>query len=166
MSFTPSTYDRSLQPLFKMTFDKIRNVTFTSYSVSLPPVSLNSVVHPTPFRDRPIPGDKLNFETLTLNYIVQENLANYKELLNWMSGLGRTTDTEAYKLYKNQNQNQYSDGQLTILSNKYNPIVKVTFVDCWPTSLGALSYDAQATDATVVTSDVTFNYSHFTIESL
>lgn len=164
MPFTPASVDRSLQPLFKLTFDKIPNVTFTSYSVTLPPVSLNPIIQPTPLRDRPVPGDKLNFEPLTLNYIVQENLANYLELLKWMKGLGRTTDTEDYRRYKALNQNQYSDGQLIILSNKYNPLVKVTFVDCWPSNIGALNYDTQASDAAIVTSDATFNYSYFKVE--
>ena len=166
MSFTPGSSDRSLQPLFKLTFDKLPNVAYTSYSVSLPAVSLNQILQPTPFRDRPIPGDKLNFEPLTLNYIVQENLANYLELYNWMKGIGRTTDTEDYKNYKALNQNQYSDGQLVILSNKYNPLVKVTFVDCWPTNIGTLTYDAQASEAVTITSDVTFNYSYFKVEAL
>lgn len=166
MSFVPASQDRSLQPLFKLSFDKLPNVAYTSYSVSLPSVGLNSAIQPTPFRDRPIPGDKLTFEPLTLNYIVQENLANYLELLNWMKGLGRVTSTEDYATYKATNKNQYSDAVLTILSNKYNPIAKVTFVDSWPTSIGSLTYDSQAADAAIVTSEVTLNYSYFTVEGI
>jgi hypothetical protein len=167
MAFTPSSLDRSLQPLFKLQFDKLPNVTYMSYSVSLPSVSLNPVLQPTPFRDRPMAGGKLNFDPLTLNYIVQENLANYIELLNWMNGIGLVTSGDNYAAYKAANKdNIYSDAKLTILSGKYNPLVVVTFVDCWPTNIGALAYDAQTTEATTVTSDATFAYSYYTVESL
>ena len=166
MAFTPSTYDQSNPALFKLTFDKLPNVVYMSYSIALPGVNLNAILQPTPVRDRPIPGDKLNFDPLTVNFIVQENLANYIEVFNWMTGISRTTSTEEYKAYKAANQNRYSDAQLTVLSNKYNPIMRVTFVDCWPTSLAPLTYDAQIAPAQPITTEATFQYSYYKVEAL
>ena len=42
----------------------------------------------TPLRDIPKPGTKLNYEDLTMTFIVDEDLANYQEIHGWLVGLG------------------------------------------------------------------------------
>lgn len=167
--FTPSTYDFSNAALFRMTFsNRLPNLVYESFSVSLPGISLGEVIQPTPLLDLKVPGDKINFEPLIFNFIVQENLANYIEVYNWMVGLGKPQSTDQRKTFVNasNNKNVYDDATLLILSNKNNPVVKVKFANCWPTALSPLTYDASISDATPLTADVTFNYHYYEFETL
>jgi len=158
--------------LFQITFDKIPDVTYYSYSVNLPGITLGEAIQPTPLFDRKVPGDKLTFDPLILNFLVQENLANYIQIFNWLVGLGHPESLQQSKAWAHRNpsnsirQNRYSDAQLIILSNKSNPILKVTFQDCFPTSLSPLTYDASISDAAPISTDATFSYTYYTIESL
>jgi len=167
-----SSIDQSNPALFKLSFNKFPNVEFWSYSVNLPGVTIGEVIQPTPILDLKLPGDKLTYDPLVLNFIVQENLANYIELYNWLFAIGHPMDLGQYRTKVRENpslsekQNKYSDAQLIILSTKFNPIVKVTFIDTWPLSLSPLTYDSSISDVTPITTDVTLNYSYYKIETL
>lgn len=171
MSTHPSSIDQTNAALFKFQFDKLPNVEYWSYSINLPGITFGEVIQPTPFLDVKRPGDKLIFDPLVINFIVQENLANYIEIYNWMFGIGYPESYDQYKSWttkdgKTAKQNIYSDGILTILSNKYNPVVRVKFIDCFPTALSALTYDSSITDVTPIITDVTLSYSYYKIEAI
>ena len=44
--------------------------------VELPGISLNESTQETRFKEIPIPGDKLDYEDLTMSFMVDENLEN------------------------------------------------------------------------------------------
>lgn len=180
MAFNLSTVDYTNQALFKMQFDKIPNLTYLSYNVTIPGISLGEITIGNQVIDYKVPGDKLTYEPLVLNFIVQENLKNWIEIHDWLTGLGHPNETAEYKRFvegkapgmhpsartKTEKQNKYGDAQLFILSNKLNPIIKVTFIDAWPVSLSPLTYDASMTNSEPTTCDVTMNYTNYRIESL
>jgi len=172
MAFNPSSFDQTNPALFRLIFNKFPNVEYLSYSVNIPGVSLGEIIQPTPLLDLRLPGDKLTFDPLTLNFIVQENLANYIEIYNWMFGIGHPQSLDSYKSIARSSPNNsnrvniYSDATLFILSNKQNPIAKVTFVDVYPTALSPLQYDASVTDVVPITTDVTLNYSYYKLEAI
>jgi len=172
MAFNPASFDQTNPALFRLIFNKFPNVEYLSYSVNIPGVSLGEIIQPTPLLDLRLPGDKLTFDPLTLNFIVQENLANYIEIYNWMFGIGHPQSLDSYKSIARSSPNNsnrvniYSDATLFILSNKQNPIAKVTFVDVYPTALSPLQYDASVTDVTPITTDVTLNYSYYKLEAI
>ena len=165
MAFVPSTLDLALPSLFKLAFSKLPNVEYTAHSLSVPGITLPEIRVPTPLLNYPTFGDKLNFDPFTINFLVQSDLSNYVEIQNWMTGLGKPQSTEQHRLYKATNT-LVSDATLLILSNKYNPLQIIRFKDCFPTALGALSYDSQITTATPLTCDATFAYSYYTIEAV
>ena len=47
---------------------------------------------PTPLKDVPIPGDKLDYDNLNITFLVDENLENYREIHGWLTGLGFPKD--------------------------------------------------------------------------
>jgi hypothetical protein len=157
---------------FKFTLAKEPKVTFFCNSTRIPEINLEVVQQPSYLKDIDVPGDKLTFDPLTLNFIVQENLANYIEIYNWMFGIGHPQSLDSYKTIARSSPNNsnrvniYSDATLFILSNKQNPIAKVTFVDVYPTALSPLQYDASVTDVTPITTDVTLNYSYYKLETI
>jgi len=60
----------------------------------------------------------------------------------------------------------FSDGTLTILSNKNNPVVEVRFEELSPVALGALSFDQEATDVQYLKATADFNYKYYEIVPL
>ena len=50
---------------------------------------------------------------------------------------------------------------MIVLTSKNNPIVECRFRDLYPTSIGELQYDQQATDVQYLTTTVSFNYSKY-----
>jgi hypothetical protein len=171
MSTSPRI-DNTNPALFKLIFNRFPNVEFWSYSVNVPGVTLGEVIQPTPLLDLKIPGDKLTYDQLILNFIVQENLANYIEIYNWLFSIGHPEDLSSYRRVAKENpsrsirSNIYSDATLMILTNKYNPVVKVNFIDVYPTALSPLTYDSSITDVTPITTDATFNYSYYKLEKI
>jgi len=59
-----------------------------------------------------------------------------------------------------------SDATLTILTNKNNPLLRANFKDCYPLSLGGLTYNTQITDTEQLTATVTFKYNIYEFEVL
>jgi len=172
MAFKPDSIDQTNPALFKLVFNKFPNVEYWSYSVNVPGVTLGEVIQPTPLLDLKLPGDKLTYDPLVLNFIVQENLANYIEIYNWLFKIGHPETLDSYRSIARANPNLsnkaniYSDATLLILSNKYNPVAKVTFIDVYPTALSPLTYDASITDVTPITTDCTINYSYYKLEAI
>ena len=172
MSFSPTTFDFTQPALFKLKFDKIPHVEFFSYGVSIPGITGGEVIQPTPIFDIKLPGDKLVYDPLIINFIVNEDLANFREVVDWMVGLYKPQNTDQYANWIKRNpnlttnQNKYSDAQLIITSNKMNPILKVTFYDAYPISISPLTYDASITDVAPLSTDLTVNFSYYDITTL
>jgi len=130
------------------------------------------VIQPTPTFDIKLYGDKMTFEPLLINFIVNEDLKNYREILEWMKGIYKPETTEQYKALinkdplKTRRQNLYSDAQLFILTNKMNPLIKVTFYDAYPIALSPLTFDASISDITPLSTDCTLNYTYYSIEAM
>ena len=53
-------------------------------------------MQPTPLADVPYPGEKVTFGDLIIRFLIQEDMTNYKELYNWLIGLGSPEKSEQY----------------------------------------------------------------------
>ena len=158
---------------FQFTLNRTPKVVYFGNRVNIPGLSLGVANQPTYLKDIPIPGDKLEFDDLTLTFLIDEDLKNYIEIQNWMRGLGFPESlTEIYDLQKEDDypdsklMNIYSDATLIILSSQQNPKLKVEFKDVFPYSLTTLDFDATATDIEYFTAEVSFKYSIYNITSL
>ena len=185
-SFTrqPTKIDYASPTQFKFGIIKLPKVEFFVTSVNLPGISMDAINQSTPLRDIPKPGTKLNYEDLTMTFIVDEDLANYQEIHGWLVGLGFPKDHSQFKNLMDASADRfptssgavsneigkvkygaqgdggsYSDATLTILTNKNNAVTEVRFSDVFPVSLSGLVYDQQATDVNYLTAQVSFKYS-------
>ena len=84
----PSKRDYASPVQFRFKMTKLPLVEFFIQSANLPGISLGSAQQNTPLYDIPIPGDKISYSSLDLSFIVDENLNNYKEIHDWLLGLG------------------------------------------------------------------------------
>ena len=139
----------------------------------------------------PFPGDKVTYQDLAISFLVDENLNNYKEIHDWIIGLGFTTESYTiFRLYRDTGTDRfpgstsgatvpnneysstladggtYSDATLTILNSKNIAVTEIRFHNIFPTSLGALSYDVQASDVNYLQSNVDFSYMYYEIVQL
>ena len=183
---TKLDYASPIQFRFKMT--KIPKVEFFVQTANIPGISLGTATAVTPLYDYPIPGDKINFQTLDISFLVDENLNNYKELHDWISGLGfpknhtqfadlqatgadRFPGSTASSVATGSKRTPaplaeggiYSDATLTVLNSKNIAKTEIRFKNVYPTSLGSLSYDIKASDVDYLQVQASFNYLHYDI---
>jgi len=175
MSFPNQIDNRNfLSPVgFRFTLSKYPKVSFFSNKANIPGISLGVAIQPNPFRDLPVPGDKLDYDDLRLEFLVDENMENYRAIYDWLIGLGypETMDqidnlSKVDQYQKREIINLYSDATLEVLNSNYNPVLKIKFKDLFPTSLNTLDFDATQRDYTYFTGVVTFKYTIYQIQSL
>jgi hypothetical protein len=155
---------------FKFNIVKTPKVDFFSNSAKIPGIQLGNIKVGNYLKAIDLPGDNIQFEDLTLQFIVDEDLENYLEIHNWIYGLGYPESvSEFQELITNAQgqkdvKEQFSDGTLAILNSNFNVSARVKFRDLFPISLSALEFTATDQDYTYFTATVTFKYLFYTIE--
>lgn len=140
---------------FETNFLRMPNINYFCQRVNIPGISLANTIQSTPFANIPIEGDVLEFEDLSLSFIVDEDLQNYLEMYNWLIALGFP---ERYAQYDNQTSDIKSDVNIIIHTNKSNPNYSIVFKDVFPVSLGVVNFDTNNTDLEPIIVDATFKY--------
>ena len=164
----PNTFDYSQSSQFQVTLGNFPLAQYFCTGVNLPGVSITGTPVSTRLAEIPMVGDLMTFEDFTMTFLVDETLANYREIFNWLVNIGAPSNhTQFNKLSRADgvdmtgDRNLYSDIVITILSSKNNPIIRTTMHDAFPLSLSGLTYTTQETDAVYLTADVTFAYTHY-----
>ena len=184
---TPDKQDYASPVQFRFKCTKLPLVEFFVQSVNLPGINLGSAQQTNPLYDIPLPGDKITYASLDLSFVVDENLNNYKQIHDWILGLGfpsnhtqfqelqtagsdrfpgSTRSTAATGTNVPQPLNEggiYSDATLTVLNSKNIAKTEIRFENLYPTSLGSLNYDVRATDVDYINASVSFNYMNYDI---
>ena len=179
----PTSLDYASPTQFKFQITKLPKVEYFCTAVNIPTVSISEVRQPTPFVDVPLPGTTLSYGALNMTFMVDENLENFQEIHGWLRGLGFpesyteyadglnagvdraptsqgsvSTEPGKVKFGAPSQAAYFSDATLVVLTSKNNPIKEIRFRDVYPTNIGELQYDQQATDVQYLTATVTFNY--------
>ena len=163
-----------LSPIkFRFSLKRAPTVVYFVQSVGLPGVVLGEAPVENVFLKTPTPGDKLTFEPLNLRFQVDENMADYLEIFNWLQGLG-FPDNFGQSIHPSIRNNVHSerftgsgatcDGTLVILTSHDNPNVRVTFQEMFPISLSTLQFDLTQSEITYLEADVTFAYHQFSVD--
>ena len=183
----PDQLDYASPTQFRFGIHQLPKVEFFTVSANLPGISAGVVTHATPFKDIPTMGEKLEYENLSISFIVDEYLENYISLHNWMVGIGFPENREQFRTFRDVTSNtpasgktpptdlvgkaipdiaMYSDAFLQILSNKNNPILEVSFQNAFPISLSALDFTQTATDVEYLVATAEFAYQIYEIKTL
>jgi len=182
---TKSDYASPIQFRFKCT--KLPTVEFFVQSANIPGISLGSAQQNTPLYDMPLPGDKITFAALDMSFLVDENLNNYKEIHDWILGLGFPSNNQQFQDLQSAGSDRfpgssrstavtgsstpqplneggiYSDAILTVLNSKNIAKTEIRFQNIYPTSLGSLNYDVRQTDVDYLSASCSFNYMNYDI---
>jgi len=155
-----------LQPNgFKLVVNRKRfkNLEFFAQTVSHPDVSVSPTV--TQFRTTNLllPGDKIEYGTLTVDAILDENMNVYKEMLSWIKSTVEDKGVSLAAVNSVHQDTTLYDISLSILSSHNNQIDTIVYQGAFPISIGALNFQSTVDNVTYLTFPITFNYTMFTI---
>ena len=157
-----------LSPIgFKFQLNNFPEVNYFCQAATLPGISISAIDVPTPQKAIAIAGDEVQFEELSIRFIVDENMKNWLSIYDWIIGLGFPT-TEGAEKYKKLSEDSEltTDATLTVLTGNMNPQINFVFKDCFPLTLSSISFDSGGSDIEYVTADVQFRYDVYTVENL
>ena len=189
VSRQPEKLDYASPTQFKFGIHQLPKVEFFTVGANLPGINLGDAIFPTPFKDIPVMGDRLTYDNITIEFIVDEYLENYRSLHEWMTAIGFPKDRKQFADFRANKSNTpsstqgvsqdigdvqpstaanalFSDAYLTLLSNKNNPILEINFHNCYPVALGGLAYSQQETDVEYMTTSATFSYQIYEFREL
>ena len=84
----PTELDYADPTKFAFKIPKLPTVEFFVTQANIPGVNLGDSIFPTPLKQIPVQGDDLTFDNLEISFIVDEKLTNYRELHQWLVGIG------------------------------------------------------------------------------
>ena len=184
----PTVFDYATGTQWRLVFNRIPKTTWFCTAANIPGISLGEAQYPTPMLDTFVTGDKLTFETLNITFIVDEELQNYRELWDWMVGIGApvnhdqwktvitkgdgavrefgTEDTDPRTKTTYEESNLYSDATLIVYNSKNMAKVNVNFKNMFPTNISSLEYSQALTDVEYFTATANFRYLYYEFETI
>ena len=184
----PTVFDYATGTQWRLTFNRIPKTTWFCVAANVPGIQLGEASYPTPMTDMMVTGDKLTFETLNITFLVDEELQNYRELWDWLVGIGApkqhsqwtsvlskgdgavrtfgTPDTDTRTKTTYDESNLYSDSTLIVYNSKNQPKVNVHFKNMFPTSLSSLEYSQELTDVEYFKATASFRYLYYEFETV
>ncbi len=154
---------------FQFSLKKLPGVSFYCQSANVPSQNLSVAIQPTRFNAIPEPGDEVNYDDLTIRFLVDEDLNNYRSIHNWIRYLGHPEGEKDWSTYcdgETYQEKQYSDGVLFVLDSNFNKKFRIRFKDLFPVSLSGLNFDSTYTDTEYFAVDATFKFTIFDIEEV
>ena len=116
---------------------------------------------PNPFKAIPVYGDHATFGELTASFKINEDLGNYIEIFDWITGLAFPKEYTQYSRLKSKDsigEGLESDAYLMIMSSNQNPIMKVEIEDLFPIALSDITMDSRDTSIEYVEAIATFKF--------
>ena len=183
----PTVFDYASGTQWRLAFNRLPKTTWFCTAANVPGITLGEAQYPTPMSDMFVTGDKLTFETLNITFLVDEELQNYRELWDWIVGIGSpvnhsqwettlskgdgairsfaTPDADPRTKSTYEESNLYSDATLIVYNSKNMAKVDVKFKNMFPTSLSSLEYSQDLTDVEYFKASATFRYLYYEFET-
>ena len=136
-----------------------RVVTGELPSISITPPSAGDMASTQYF-----PSTAIEFEPLTLEFIVDDNLLNYEEVYEWITD--QQFATRKNKFTPSDNLALLSDGVLVTMNRSSNANRSFIFKGMFPISLGSLQFTTTTDSPEPIRCQVTFRYSYFIMNPL
>ena len=151
---------------FDIKIARLPNVEFFSQKLLLPGVTANAVETQTPLRAFYNVPDHLRYADFDLSFIIDENMQNYREIYEWLKGIGTPDNLSQYDKLNESQEGLVSDVTVLLLNSHKNPNISFTFQNAFPIGLTPVSMDITSQDVVYAEATVTMRYDAFTIENL
>lgn len=160
-----------LQPTkYLVTIDRIPTVKYFCQTANIPGVTIGTAEYNTPFLDMHVPGTKMTYSPFDMKFLVDEDLKGWREIHDWFRAIAAPTSFEErnYLTQKDTGKTgkfllNYSDITLTVLNALNNPVVRIQFINAFPTSLSDIEFDTGASADDILTATTSFTYEYFDI---
>lgn len=157
----PDKINGLMPTYFKMELDRCSTMTYFCQNVNLPGLSIIMIPQPTQFITIPRSGLP-EYEALTMQFLVDEDLSNWLEIYNWMMSI--TTEEDFAEI--EDAPHHYSDANLFILNSAMQPNLRVQFKNIIPETLSGLEFDSTSSSPEPLTANVTFKYTTYDIHNI
>jgi hypothetical protein len=154
----PNTHNLLTTNYFKMIISRAPGFGYFVKSTSLPSVNMPELVQPTSLSTNiPTPGNAYQFEPLSVEFLLDENLRGWNEIYSWIYSIGN------YEQHGNMVNylDRFSDITLQITNSAYVPKFEIVFKNCFPIGLSSIPFTVAQTDNMPLSATATFRYSHF-----
>lgn len=143
------------QVAFKLTIQNpnFTNIEYFCTAVNLPSMTMGEVSLNYQNQQGYFPGDHITFDQLRIKFLVDENMTNYIEAINWMKK--NAYDTKPFR----------SDLILSALTANNTVNKQYQFHDAFPTSIGELNFNTQAPTVEYISCDMTLRFNYFKVLS-
>lgn len=157
---TPNKINQAKPTNFMLNIHALPDTSFWLTTVNIPTISANEVPIPNPVHGyKYLPTNTIVWAPMTLTFLVDEDYANYYELMQWMN---RQAGGDISKR-DNDVSNLVTTGSIHILSNNKNVSETIfTFHNLFPTIIGELQM--QTDTAEPLLTDVTLQYDWMEME--
>lgn len=104
-------------------------------------------------------GGPLEFDQMTVQFLVDSNFSNWKVIYEWMTYISNNKD----KMME-EHHNFAVDSSLSIQDNFQREIMRIGFVGMWPTNLQETSFSTKEAEVSIESS-ATFVYDYFEVKN-
>jgi hypothetical protein len=111
----------------------------------------------TPLLDIYSPDTKLQFNPLDITFTIDEELQSWKNLYDWFFDIANPESFQNRKAGKDT----WSDATLTVYSALNNPLIRIQYYNCYPTSLSDIDFDTASSADTILTGHASFRYQSY-----
>lgn len=151
-----------LQPTkFQLVFPTLPFLRYFGQTAIVPGISTSPVSVQTPFINTYRHGDKLNFEELSINAIIDEDMRTWEETYKWLVALTKPERFEQYIRYYDNKAMVYHDATLTINTNANIPNIRFKFMNVHPLSMGSINFNVSDNADTIMTTNIIFRYDSY-----
>jgi hypothetical protein len=151
---------------FVVTIKRMPNIEFFTQRATIPGISATPVQVPTPFNKMFETPDELQFNNFDFSFIIDEQMNNYLEVFNWMTGLTGPKDFNQFKNLKASSDGLISDVTIVVLNSSKNPSIRIDFKNCFPIALSDVVLDTTQSDVIYPEATVTFQYDYYEISKV
>lgn len=119
-------------------------------SINIPGVNSGVLNLGTSIRQLPYPGDSLEYDELTAEFVVREDLRDWETIFNWLNDIRDPRNSKIEFIF--------SDASLVLLTNKNNPNLIIELENIFPITLGPVQMNTNTDDSEVLTCQVSFKF--------
>ena len=150
---------------YSLAFATLPNVQYFCRSANLPGVSLPEIVQSTPLSAIYHPGDVPEYETLNIDFLVDEDMYNWLEMYSWITNLGFDKDLVQFNdATRDHGDGGLSSATLLIETNKRNPNLSVQFDCLFPINLSEITFTVEEPEQRYASAS--FRFTTYTVARL
>jgi hypothetical protein len=142
--------------LFQVFFSDTKTFEFYAKSFTFGGLTLSTINVATPVRMYEIPGESYQAEDMVVDFNIDEDWVNYREIFKWMRRLKNPKSG-------NVDVKAICDAKITVLNSKFREIFSISIIDIFPISLTTLTLDTDD-DGTPLLGQCLFKVNQMDIE--